>query len=160
MHDANNVAGTERTYKVDNRFIIFLCNTFYYRHCDRLIIASSLLSQGVEVRKAGQPSYPIHLVNGVSNGFEPIAKGFHTGRDATTKFSNHVFPITVPQEHLIEKPLGFVTCHVNHALGVGRNFFIVNGFPFVHITGVEILKTSHVRSKFPGIPRVAASQIG
>ena len=62
MHDANNVAGTERTYKVDNRFIIFLCNTFYYRHCDRLIIASSLLSQGVEVRKAGQPSYPIHLV--------------------------------------------------------------------------------------------------
>ena len=28
-----------------------------------MIIASSLLSQGVEVRKAGQPSYPIHLVN-------------------------------------------------------------------------------------------------
>ena len=27
-----------------------------------MIIASSLLSQGVEVRKAGQPSYPIHLV--------------------------------------------------------------------------------------------------
>ena len=53
--------GTEQTYKVDNRRII-LYNIFYYRPFDCLIIASSLLSQGVEVRKAGQPSYPIHLV--------------------------------------------------------------------------------------------------
>ena len=53
--------GTEQTYKVDNRRIISFIK-IYYRPFDCFIIASSLLSQGVEVRKTGQPSYPIHLV--------------------------------------------------------------------------------------------------
>ena len=44
--------------KVDNRSFIFIPN--YPFIC--LIVASLLLSQVVEVRKAGQPSFPIHPV--------------------------------------------------------------------------------------------------
>ena len=50
--------GNTTITKVDNRSFIFIPN--YPFIC--LIVASLLLSQVVEVRKAGQPSFPIHPV--------------------------------------------------------------------------------------------------
>ena len=63
MHDTNTIAGTDQTQKVDNRLIIFPISTFSYLF-DCSIVASLLLSQGVEDRRAAQPSFPIHLVSG------------------------------------------------------------------------------------------------
>ena len=61
MHDTNTITGTDQTQKVDNHFIIYPILTFSFLF-DCSIVALLLLSEGVEGRKAGQPSFPIHLV--------------------------------------------------------------------------------------------------